>query len=65
MLKNEDCTALFPSLAADSGRILQDKCYQTLTKIKAVLEDERLDDKECFIRIEEIVRFFEKEGSAC
>ncbi|MBQ8974388.1 MAG: hypothetical protein IJ072_01545 [Oscillospiraceae bacterium] len=39
------------------------KCYQTLKKIKAVIEDNSLEDKECFIRIEKIICELESIGS--
>ena len=34
--------------------------YQALAEIKAVLEDDTMDDPECFERIEKIVCIFEK-----
>lgn len=42
---------------------LEGKCYQTLKKIKAVIEDDSLEDAECFMKIEEIVSAFEEIGS--
>lgn len=36
------------------------QCYITLCKIKAILEDKNLNDKECFFKIEEIVNAFEE-----
>ncbi|WP_040197836.1 hypothetical protein [Candidatus Soleaferrea massiliensis] len=33
-------------------------------KIKAVIEDDSLQDAECFMKIEEIVRVFEQLGSS-
>lgn len=35
-------------------------CYRTLQKIKAVIEDNTLDDPECFEKIEEIMQIFEE-----
>ena len=43
--------------------IIHDRCYQTLSRIKQILEDDSLEDSECFYRIEEIVRAFEELGS--
>ena len=37
--------------------------YQTLQKIKAVIEDDSLDDPECFAKIEKIICAFENIGS--
>lgn len=39
--------------------------YKALQKIKAILEDDSLEDSECFYRIEEIVCVFEDLGSDC
>lgn len=38
-------------------------CYQTLQKIRDIVRDESLDDRECFAKIEEIVCLFEEIGS--
>ena len=34
--------------------LLSDNCYQALSQIKAVLEDDSLDDRECFMKIEKM-----------
>lgn len=39
------------------------ECYKALEKIKAVIEDDSLEDKDCFMRIEEIIRIYENIGS--
>ena len=38
-------------------------CYSTLLKIKQILEDDTLDDTDCFERIERIVVAFEEMGA--
>lgn len=38
------------------------QCYITLAKIKHVLEDDTLTDRDCFQRIEEIVSIYEEMG---
>lgn len=38
------------------------RCGCTIDKIKAILQDTTIDDKECFWRIEEIVKAFEDMG---
>ena len=43
--------------------LIELNCYQTLKKIKAIIEDDSLDDSECFMRIEKIIRIFEEMGS--
>ncbi|WP_207670678.1 hypothetical protein [Clostridium sp. BSD2780061688st1 E8] len=45
--------------------MLSDNCYQALSQIKAVLEDDSLDDRECFMKIEKIVSIYEGLGSGC
>lgn len=46
-------------------KITELECYKALQKIKAILEDDSLEDSECFYRIEEIVCVFEDLGSGC
>ena len=43
--------------------LIERRCYRALQKIKAIIEDDRLDDKECFQKIEEIICVFEEVGS--
>ena len=40
---------------ADISRIVEGTCYKALEKIKAIIEDDSLEDRECFVKIEEIV----------
>ena len=47
----------------DISRIVEDTCYKALQRIKAVIEDDSLEDKECFMKIEEIVNVLEDIGS--
>ena len=44
---------------------LKSECYLALEKIRSILQDEALDDCDCFERIEEIVLAFEGIGSSC
>lgn len=46
-----------------SKDFVHDTAYQALKQIKLILEDDQLDDSECFWRIEQIVRVFEDLGS--
>ena len=43
--------------------LVEMKCYQALKKIKEIIDDDRLDDKECFMKIEEIICVLEELGS--
>lgn len=47
----------------NADRIVEMECYKSMQKIKTIIEDDSLNDEECFIKIEEIVRVFEKLGS--
>lgn len=42
---------------------VEGKCCQTLNEIRAVLNDDSLDDRECFMKIERIVEIYEQIGS--
>ena len=64
LLRSQRIEICFPDLK-DKGDVIEGICYCTLKKIKAVLEDDLLDDKECFEKIEEIVNLFEEIGSDC
>ena len=53
-----------PALSEDTIlRIVELQCYQALRKIREILDDDTLEDKECFDRIEEIVCLYEAMGS--
>ena len=45
------------------AELMDSAACRTLEEIREVLDDERLDDQNCFKRIEEIVRLYEKLGS--
>ena len=45
------------------AELMKDSACQALEKIRAVLDDDRLDDPECFWRFEEIVKIYEEVGS--
>lgn len=47
----------------DAAKIVELACYQTLRKIRAILDDDTLDDAACFRKIEAIVSAFEAIGS--
>ena len=49
--------------ATQLSDLITQTCYQTLKKIKAIIEDDSLDDPECFYKIEQIVCAFEEIGS--
>ena len=49
----------------DMEKLFEKECYIVLERIKAILEDDSLDDKDCFEKIESIVCLFEEIGSDC
>lgn len=44
------------------GDLLKDRSWQALMEIRAVLDDETLEDPACFAKIERIVRIYEDLG---
>ena len=48
----------------DISKIIEGKCYKALEKIKTIIQDDSLEDKECFNRIEEVVCVLEEIGSS-
>ena len=59
-LEKQRAEVYFPDLQLDAKEIVELNCYNTLKQIKAVLENDSLDDAECFEKIEQIVCIFEK-----
>ncbi len=47
----------------DLEKLVQTESYKALCKIKAIIENDKLEDDECFTKIEEIVQVFESIGS--
>ncbi len=62
VLKDELIEIRLPNIPT-MVNLVELKCYHTLEKIKAVLEDDDLSDVACFQKIEEIVTIFESIGS--
>ena len=63
LLADEKIDVTFANVTLDINRIVKDICYQALCEIKAVVENDDLDDEECFMRIEKIVHIYESLGS--
>lgn len=61
-LSNENIQISFSVSDRNIEHLFQNECYRLLQKIKEILNDDSLDDKECFYRIEEIVKAFEELG---
>ena len=54
----------FPDLHMDAAQIVELECYKALQTIKAIIEDDSLEDEACFQKIEDIVCIFEELGSS-
>ena len=50
-------------MRADYNRAVERTCFDALKKIKTVVEDDSMEDRECFRKIEEIVGILEEIGS--
>ncbi len=48
--------------SADRAALVHDAAYQSLCRIREILDDKTLDDLECFQRIERIVSVFDSLG---
>ena len=64
ILEKEDITVIFPNWNGINIKdICEMQCYKTLAEMKSVIEDNTLEDKECFWKIEKIISIFEQLGS--
>ena len=63
ILEMEEFEILFPKWKMKAEEMMELKCYCALREIKHILEDDRLEDTECFERIEKIICVFEEMGS--
>lgn len=45
--------------------ITESRCYQVLLQIKQTIEDERLSDQDCFVKIEKIICTLEENKIFC
>lgn len=63
ILSQQNVEIIFPDLHMNATQIVELECYKALQRIKAITEDDSLEDERCFKRIEEIVCAFEEIGS--
>ena len=54
----------FPGQELNITQIIENKCYQALQNIKAIIHDDSLEDAECFMRIEKKILALEEVGSS-
>lgn len=62
-LSQENAQIVFPNLKLNAKEIVEMQCYEALRRIKDILDDDTLEDDECFLKIEEIIRTFKDLGS--
>ena len=63
ILETEEFEILLPKCNMKVEEMMEMKCYQALQAIKRMLEEDELEDEECFDRIEKIISVFEALGS--
>lgn len=61
-LAQQNAQILFPDLKIDAKEIINLQSYQALCKIQQIIQDDTLADKECFMKIEEIIYAIEAVG---
>jgi len=60
ILQGQTIKIEFPALTVSPKELLELRAYQALKKIKAIIEDDSLEDITCFDKIEKIVCLFEE-----
>ncbi len=63
LLKNENIEIRFSNLEISTERLIEIESYVALYKIKTIIQDDSLNDKECFLKIEKIIQALEEIGS--
>ena len=63
LLLGSEVSVKFPDFEGSLKEIIESKCYCALKEIRDIIDDDSLDDPECFTRIEKIVCAFESVGS--
>ena len=65
-LEKQELILVYPNLTLSPKELIEMKSYQALEKIRDIIADDSLDDPECFMKIDEIVRlFWEMGGGYC
>jgi len=62
-LTTGEITVSFSGMDRSVGEIIEGHCYKALQKIKAIIQDDSLEDPACLKKIEEIVCALESIGS--
>ena len=64
ILAHEELQITFPNLRIDAAQIVEGECYKALQNIKTIIEDDSLEDRECFMKIEKVVCALEEIGTS-
>lgn len=59
ILRQENIEVSFPNLKIEPEKILSLVCYRALERIKEIIQNDDLDDAECFGKIEEVIQTME------
>lgn len=63
-LNNQKVELVFPNVKESITDIINNKSYESLQKIKEIIDDDSLSDEACFQKIEKIVCVFEDIGAS-
>ena len=63
-LANGEVKITFSGRDPDIQQIVEGTCYNALQKIKTIIQNDSLEDRECFMKIEQIVCVLEEIGSS-
>ena len=64
-IEKDEINVIILGKNTDIYKLLESTCYKALNDIKTILENDSLSDEECFLKIEEIIKVFERLGSNC
>ena len=61
LVKDKKVEVNFPQIK-DLQALVEGSCYKTLSMIREIIQNEEYSDKDCFIKIEEIISILENSG---
>ena len=61
LVQEEKIQVVFPQIS-DINKTIESACYVALSQIKEIINNDNISDKECFIKIEEIISVLQKNG---
>lgn len=63
LLEKKTLNVSLSDVRINANELIEAESYQTLCEIKNIIEDDSLNDRECFSKIEEVICAFESIGS--